>query len=126
MKNRTTAALLALLLGGVGAHKFYLGRALMGLAYLFFCWTFIPAFLGLIEGIIYLTMSDADFNLRYNGGLMLAGAQPQNIVVNVANTAQTGGPGVSERLRSLHELKASGALTSEEYETQKQKVLAAG
>jgi TM2 domain-containing membrane protein YozV len=126
MKNRTTAALLAFLLGGLGAHKFYLGRALMGLVYLCLCWTFIPAFLGLIEGIVYLCMSDADFNLKYNAGMVLAGAQPQNIVVNVANTASAGGSSISERLRSLHELKATGALTPEEYETQKQRVLAAG
>lgn len=27
--------------------------------YLVFCWTFIPAIVGLVEGIIYLTKSDA-------------------------------------------------------------------
>ena len=35
-KNRTTAALLALLLGGIGAHKFYLGETGKGLIYLLF------------------------------------------------------------------------------------------
>jgi TM2 domain-containing membrane protein YozV len=63
--DRTTAALLALLLGGVGAHKFYMGRTKLGLVYLCFVWTFIPAIVGFIEGIIYLTKSDAEFQQQY-------------------------------------------------------------
>lgn len=63
-KSRTTAAVLAILLGGVGAHKFYLGKPLYGIIYLLFVLTFIPAFLGLIEGIRYVMMSDAEFQDR--------------------------------------------------------------
>lgn len=63
--RRTTAAVLALLLGGLGAHKFYLGRVGQGIVYLFFCWTFIPAVIGLFEGISYLAMSDERFELRF-------------------------------------------------------------
>lgn len=44
-KNRITAALLALFLGGFGVHKFYLGQSGVGIIYLLFCWTFIPALL---------------------------------------------------------------------------------
>ena len=65
-RNRTTAAIFALFLGGLGAHKFYLGQAGLGILYLLFCWTFIPAIVGFIEGIVYLTMSDESFNARYN------------------------------------------------------------
>jgi TM2 domain-containing membrane protein YozV len=64
-KNRMTAALLAIFLGGIGIHKFYLGRGFQGLLYLVFCWTFIPAFLGLIEGIVYISMSDVGFARQY-------------------------------------------------------------
>lgn len=64
-KERITAALLAFFLGGFGAHKFYLGRGVQGVLYLLFCWTFVPAIIALIEGIVYLTMSDADFNRKY-------------------------------------------------------------
>ena len=64
-KSRLTAALLALLLGGIGIHKFYLGRIVQGVLYLLFCWTFIPAIIGLIEGIVLLSMSDKDFIYKY-------------------------------------------------------------
>lgn len=64
-KNRVTAGILAILLGGIGAHKFYLGDTGMGILYLCFFWTGIPAIVGLIEGIIYLTKSDKEFEAKY-------------------------------------------------------------
>ena len=64
-KNKSTAGLLALLLGGIGAHKFYLGQSGMGLIYLIFCWTFIPAIIGLIEAIQLFGMKDSEFNQKY-------------------------------------------------------------
>ena len=63
--NRLAAALLALLLGGIGLHKFYLGRIGWGIVYLLFCWTFVPALVGFIEGIVYLTMTDSAFAAKY-------------------------------------------------------------
>jgi len=64
-RSRIAAALFALLLGGLGIHKFYLGRIWQGVLYLLFCWTFIPALIGFIEGILYLTMSDDNFARKY-------------------------------------------------------------
>lgn len=64
-KSKLAAALFAILLGGLGVHKFYLGRVGWGVLYIVFFWTFIPAILGLIEGIIYLTMSDEAFAAKY-------------------------------------------------------------
>lgn len=61
-KSKTTAGILGILLGGIGAHKFYLGKTGMGILYLLFCWTYIPSIVGLIEGIVYLTKTDAQFH----------------------------------------------------------------
>ncbi len=66
-RSKTVAGLLALFLGGIGIHKFYLGRIGWGIAYILFCWTFIPALVGLIEGLIYFSMDGKDFDFKYNG-----------------------------------------------------------
>ena len=70
-KSRVTAALLAIFLGGVGAHEFYLGHGKSGLIRLAIgivglC-IMIPAasLIGLIEGIIYLTKTDEEFKRIY-------------------------------------------------------------
>lgn len=70
-KSRIAAALLAIFLGGLGAHEFYLGhnksgliRIAIGIVGLFLM---VPAasIIGLIEGIIYLTKSDSEFYKTY-------------------------------------------------------------
>lgn len=64
-KNRVVAALLAFFLGWFGAHKFYLNRGGWGLIYLIFFWTGIPAIVAFIECILFLVMSDAEFDFKY-------------------------------------------------------------
>ena len=64
-KSKITAALLAFFLGGLGAHKFYLGKIGQGIIYLIFCWTFIPSIIAFIEFIIYLCTSEDDFARKY-------------------------------------------------------------
>ena len=64
-KSNVAAGLLALFLGGLGAHKFYMKKPGMGILYLVFVWTYIPAIVGLVEGIIYLTMDENSFNEKY-------------------------------------------------------------
>ena len=64
-KSRVAAALFAILLGGLGIHKFYLGRIGQGIIYLLLCWTFIPSVIGVIEGIVYLTSTDEAFAKKY-------------------------------------------------------------
>lgn len=64
-KSKTTAALLAIFLGAFGAHKFYIGNKSLGFLYLMFFWTYIPSIVGFIEGIYYLTLSDAQFAEKY-------------------------------------------------------------
>ncbi len=64
-KSKLAAGLFGIFLGGFGIHKFYLGKTGMGIFYLLFCWTFIPAVVGFIEGILFLVMKDEDFNAKY-------------------------------------------------------------
>jgi TM2 domain-containing membrane protein YozV len=65
-KSKVVAGLLAIFLGGIGIHKFYLGRVGWGLIYILFSWTCIPIFLGVMEGLIYLGMSDKSFEAKYS------------------------------------------------------------
>lgn len=48
-KSRTRAVWLAALLGGLGAHHFYLGQPRRAWRYVLFCWTGIPTLIGLWE-----------------------------------------------------------------------------
>ena len=65
IKSKLAAGLLGIFLGGIGIHKFYLGRVGMGVLYLLFCWTFIPGIVGFIEGIVYLASSDHNFQVKH-------------------------------------------------------------
>ncbi|WP_412062252.1 TM2 domain-containing protein [Rubrivirga sp. IMCC45206] len=66
-KDKGTATLLALLFGGVGAHRFYLGQTKWGVAMLLFCWTLIPVGIGIVDFVRYVRMSDRRFAQRYDG-----------------------------------------------------------
>lgn len=65
-KSKMVAGLLGILLGSIGVHHFYLGKMGRGILYLVFSWTGIPAIIGLIEGIMILTMSDSAFENKYS------------------------------------------------------------
>lgn len=75
-KSKTAAIVLALFLGDIGIHKFYLGQAGQGILYLLLCWTFIPVVLSIIDIIHYLLMSEEDFQTKYGGGYV---ANPQQM-----------------------------------------------
>lgn len=73
-KNKIVAGVLAIVIGALGIHKFYLGKTKAGLIMLlvtiltlgFGGW--IMGIIGLIEGIMYLTKSDAEFESVYVSG----------------------------------------------------------
>jgi TM2 domain-containing membrane protein YozV len=65
-KNRVLAIVLALFLGGLGIHRFYVGRAGSGVIYLLFCWTGIPAIVAVLEALCWLFTSNQSFQKRYN------------------------------------------------------------
>lgn len=65
-KNRYVAMLLAFFLGFIGGQYFYLRRFWIGGLCLLFCWTYIPCIWGIVHAIILLSMSEYDFNIKYN------------------------------------------------------------
>lgn len=66
MKNRGIAIVLALFLGGIGAHKFYLGKITQGFLYLIFSWTFVPALLSWIDIFNFAVMGEDKFHAHYS------------------------------------------------------------
>ena len=73
-KSKMVAGLLGIFLGAFGVHKFYLGytkeAVIMLVISLLSAGTLaaIIGLIGLIEGIIYLTKSDEDFQAIYVDG----------------------------------------------------------
>jgi TM2 domain-containing membrane protein YozV len=65
-KTRSTAIILAFFFGGIGAHKFYTNKPLLGILYILFCWTFIPSFISFIDMIALLIMNDSEFDKKVN------------------------------------------------------------
>lgn len=64
IKSKIVAGILALFFGGIGIHKFYLGQIGMGILYILFCWTFIPAFVAFIEALVYFFSNDYNFQIK--------------------------------------------------------------
>jgi len=85
-KERSTAAILAFLLGWCGAHKFYMGYVSSGIVYLlifilslFMIFSFffsligvftiyIPFVFAIVDGILYMTKTDEEFQKLYVEG----------------------------------------------------------
>ena len=65
MKSKSTAAALAFFLGGLGIHKFYLGKPIQGVIYLLFSWTFIPAIVASFEALIILATPKAAWQAKH-------------------------------------------------------------
>ena len=65
--KRLVAGILAILLGGLGIHKFYLGYTNAGIIQLIagFLTCGIFNIVGFIEGILYLVKSDDEFEQTY-------------------------------------------------------------
>ncbi|HFC00450.1 MAG TPA: TM2 domain-containing protein, partial [Phaeodactylibacter sp.] len=79
MKKKGTTALLALMFGLFGVHRFYLGQRLKGfLQVILFMITmiitieedapviFIPAIIGFIDAVLFYVMPEEEFDEKYN------------------------------------------------------------
>ena len=101
ISKRIAFALFAIFLGGIGVHKFYVKEHGWGIIYLLFCWTYIPAILGIIEGIIALSSTDKEFCEKYE-------------IEDDALTDNVNKDYLSE-LNSLNQLTNKGILSQEEF-----------
>ncbi len=92
-RDEVVGILLALFLGSFGVHHFYLRRTGLGILYVCFCWTGLPAILGLIE-CFFMPGRVREFNAIQAAGIAAAlGIQPPiwgppaNAAVNVPSGA---------------------------------------
>jgi len=73
-EKKVVAGILAILLGWLGIHKFYLGYKTEGIIMVLvsvlscFILAGIMSIIGIIEGILYLTKSDEEFVETYING----------------------------------------------------------
>ena len=66
MKDKNVAAIFALFFGSLGLHRFYLRQTGLGILYLVFFWTAIPALISLIDAIVFFSMDKDEFDYKYN------------------------------------------------------------
>ncbi|MCY4528104.1 MAG: TM2 domain-containing protein [Chloroflexi bacterium] len=67
-KNKVAAGVLAIVLGWLGIHKFYLGYITAGILLIIITVVtcgIVGPIIGLIEGILYLTKTDEEFHDAY-------------------------------------------------------------
>ena len=112
VKDRTVAVVLAFFIGGFGGHKFYLGNNVAGVLYLIFSWTLIPSLIAFFDFLGLLLMSEPAFQAQYNPGML----QQSGYMLRSAKDVT----GAIAELKGLYDM---GAITAEEYEEKRQKLL---
>ena len=130
MKSKTTATVLCFFLGVFGIHRFYLGQTGLGILYLIFCWTFVPALIALIVFIGFLLMSEETFNQKYNLTSIIMKTQqtpPNNnvntVAINMGGQNAESVKSSSDEIKRLYELKEKGIITQEEFDLKKKTIL---
>lgn len=66
IKSRGLAIVLAIVLGSIGAHRFYLGQIKLGVIYLLLSWTGISLIVSWIDALMLILMDESDFQTKYN------------------------------------------------------------
>jgi len=122
-KSTGVAYLLWFFTGGVGGHRFYMGRtksAIGMIALTLIGWATLAAFVGaFFLGALGIWLIVDAFMMPgwvadHNNGLM----------VRLNKAAQPAGAGgVADQLAKFADLKEKGAITEEEFETQKKRIM---
>lgn len=116
-KNKYVAAILALFLGVLGVHKFYLERNLQGMLYVFLLFMFLNIFefpltfiLGIVDAFILLFMSKEAFDEKYNSDLDTRRKVPRQRPISNAPLR------TSKRTKRRNSYKISGEKKYAEYD----------
>jgi len=116
-RDEVVGILLALFLGSFGAHHFYLRRTGLGILYLLFFWSGIPALLGFIE-CFFMPGRVREFNAIQAAGIaavlgipMPPWGPPVSISVNMQPAAQADAaqPGTLSACGRCHQTNPAGA-----------------
>lgn len=78
IKSQTVAVLLTAFLGGLGIHRFYLGKPVSGMFYLLLSWTGLPSVIAVFEVVYLAFMSQEAWARTFNLGV-LSGPIPLTI-----------------------------------------------
>ena len=125
-KDKTTAGILGILLGGLGIHRMYLGFVGIGLLQLVvsvftFGWGGIWGF---IEGILILVQDDwTDSEGRLLKGNEKSQQPHYNNISNEHTPPVGGNDNKFQQLKELNELKEQGIINQREFDREKQKIL---
>lgn len=109
-KTKQMSMLLALFAGSVGAPWWYLGHKFIGLVSLLFFWSGVPWVISVGKALHVNLMSDEAFDQRYNAEALALHQHAQSLQL-------------PERLAQLQALRERGALTDEEFDRQKRRLL---
>jgi len=72
IKSQTVAVLLTAFLGGLGIHRFYLGKPVSGIFYLLLSWTGLPSIIAVFEVYSMALMRQEAWARTYNLGALSA------------------------------------------------------
>ncbi len=111
-RDEVVGILLALFLGSFGAHHFYLRRTGLGILYLCFFWTGIPAIAGFVE-CFFMPGRVREFNAIQAAGIAAALGIPMPMfgqpVYAAANTAAPDQAGAESRCPRCNQANPQGA-----------------
>ena len=125
MKDRTTAGILAIFLGGFGVHWFYLEQKDKATKYLlislltFGVGAMVIGVLSIIDAVHFFGMTDEAFQAEYCGG---SDVQSGNTKISVATETKSSTSKYDE-LKQAKELLDQGVITDEEFADIKRKIL---
>lgn len=115
MKNRTTAAFVALFFGFLGIHRFYLGDTKKGVICLCCFWTIIYPITAIADAVALFNMSDEAFDKLYNKGSVRLIAKAESAETDATGDKKSLKHELTKYLKDIRWLYKKGIISQEEY-----------